>query len=221
MKIADIPKNLRPREKALVFGIEELSDQELLALIIGSGVRGHSALEIAGELLNTHANSLESLSNSNYQSLLKYLGLKASIASRLLAVFEFHQRLNSNKYQNISKIESINDVYLRYKYLENFDQEILMILMLDLKSRIIKEKMLYKGTTDSFSVNTKQLVRELILAKAKKFYLIHNHPDENSEASEDDIVTTKVIEKAAKNMNVKLLDHLIIYKGGFSCVKGR
>ena len=96
-----------------------------------------------------------------------------------------------------------------------------MILMLDLKGRIIKEKMLYKGTTDSFSVNTKQLVRELILAKAKKFYLIHNHPDENSEASEDDIVTTKVIEKAAKNMNVKLLDHLIIYKGGFSCVKGR
>ena len=57
-----------------------------------------------------------------------------------------------------------------------------------------------------------------ILAKAKKFYLIHNHPDENPEPSEDDIVTTKVIEKAAKNMNVKLVDHIIIYKGGFTCI---
>ena len=89
MKIADIPENLRPRDKALQYGIEELSDQELLAIIIGSGVRGHSCIEIAGELLSTYANSLETLSNTNYRSLLAHKGLKKSIALRLLATFEF------------------------------------------------------------------------------------------------------------------------------------
>ena len=80
MRISDIPLNSRPREKALQFGIEELSDQELLTLIIGSGGKDNSAFDIASELLKTHANSLETLSNTNYTSLLGYLGLKKSIA---------------------------------------------------------------------------------------------------------------------------------------------
>lgn len=221
MKISDIPTNLRPREKALQYGIEELSDQELLAIIIGSGVRGHSAIDIAGELLQTYANSLEALSNTNYQSLLGHLGLKKSIALRLLATFEFHKRLISNRYQKVSKIETVEQVYFRYRYLENFDQEVLIILMLDLKGRIIKEKTLYKGTFDSFSIDVKQIVQELILAKAKSFYLIHNHPDEESRASEEDILATKVIEKASKNLCVKLLNHVVIFKGGYLCIKER
>ncbi len=219
MRISDIPENLRPREKALQYGIEELSDQELLALIIGSGVRGHSAIDIAGELLSTYAYSLEALSNTNYQSLLGHLGLKESIALRLLATFEFHKRLISNRYQKITKIDNEEQVYFRYRYLENFDQEVLVILMLDLKGRIIKEKTLYKGTFNGFSIDVKQIIQELILAKAKSFYLIHNHPDEESRPSEEDIIATKIIEKASKSLSVKLLNHIVIIKGGYSCVK--
>ena len=219
MRISDIPFNLRPREKALQYGIEELSDQELLALIIGSGGKNNSAIDIANELLKSHANSLETLSKSNYQSLLGYLGLSTSIALRLLATFEFHKRLISNRYQKISIIESEEQVYFRYRYLEDFDQEVLIILMLDLKGRIIKDKTLYKGTFDSFSINVKQIIQELILAKAKSFYLIHNHPDEEKEPSEEDIVATKVIEKTAKNLSVNLINHLVIFKGGYSCIK--
>ena len=219
MKISDIPINLRPREKALAYGIEELSDQELLALIIGSGGKGNSAIDIAGELLKTHANSLESLSNTNYRSLLGYLGLKKSIALRLLATFEFHKRLNSSRYRNTLKIESANDVYFRYKNMENLDHEELVILMLDLKLRIVKEKVLYKGTFNSFEIDVREILRELVLAKAKFFYLIHNHPDEESNPSYNDILSTKIIEKATKNMGIILLDHLIIFKDGFSRLK--
>lgn len=219
MRISDIPINLRPREKALQYGIEELSDQELLTLIIGSGTRGNSAFDIATDLLKSHANSLELLSRTNYRSLIGYLGLKKSIALRLLATFEFHKRLISNRFQKVEKIESVSDVYFRYKYLENFEQEVLVILMLDLKLRIIKEKILYKGTFDSFSINVKQIIQELILAKAKSFYLIHNHPDEEQEPSEDDVIATKVIEKTAKNLCIKLVNHLVIFKGGYSCIK--
>ena len=219
MRISDIPENLRPREKALQYGIEELSDQELLTLIIGSGTRGNSAFDIASELLKSHANSLELLSRTNYQSLLGFRGLKKSIALRLLANFEFHKRLISGKYQNIVKIESVSMVYFRYKYLENFEQEVLVILMLDLKLRIIKEKILYKGTFDSFTIDVREVIHELVLAKAKYFYLIHNHPDEEKEPSEDDILSTKVVEKTALNLGVQLVNHLIIFKGGFSCIK--
>ena len=219
MKISDIPINLRPREKALQYGIEELSDQELLALIIGSGGRGNSAIDIAGELLKTHANSMETLSNTNYRSLLSYLGLKKSIALRLLATFEFNKRLSSNRYKNPLKIESIHDAYFMYQNMENLDHEELVILMLDLKHRIVKEKVLYKGTFDSFNIDVRQILQELILAKAKYFVLIHNHPDEERAPSKDDIFATKVVEKAAKNMGINLIDHLVIFKGGFSSVK--
>ena len=219
MRISDIPINLRPREKALQYGIEELSDQELVALIIGSGTKGHSAIDIANDLLKTHVNSLELLSSTNYQSLLGYLGLKKSIALRLLATFEFHNRLISSRYQNLVKIESVEDVYFRYKFMEDFEQEVLIILMLDLKHRIIKEKTLYKGTLDSFTIDVRQIIQELILARAKYFYLLHNHPDEETYPSEDDIIATKVVEKATKNLGINLENHLIIFKGGYSCVK--
>ena len=219
MRISDIPINLRPREKALQYGIEELSDQELVALIIGSGTKGHSAIDIASDLLQTHVNSLELLSSTNYQSLLGYLGLKKSIALRLLATFEFHKRLISNKYQNLVKIVSVEDVYFRYKFMEDFEQEVLIILMLDLKHRIIKEKTLYKGTFDTFTIDVRQIVQELILAKAKYFYLLHNHPDEETTPSEDDIIATKVVEKSAKNLGINLENHLIIFKGGYSSIK--
>ena len=84
---------------------------------------------------------------------------------------------------------------------------------------ITKEKTLYKVTFDSFSIDVKLIIQELILAKAKSFYLIHNHPDEESRPSEDDIIATTVIEKASKNLSVKLINHIVIFKGGYSCVK--
>lgn len=218
MKISDIPYYLRPREKAMCYGIEKLNDQELLALIIGSGVRGYSAVDIANELLKTHGNSLELLAKSTYESLQDYQGLKKSIALRLLATFEFNRRLNSSLYKSVAKIEDPGDVYKRYQYLENFDQEVLIILMLDSKMKIIKEKMLYKGTKDSFSIDVREVVQEVILAKAKLFILIHNHPDGNKDISKEDLLATKMVQKSSNSLGIKLVDHIVIFKGGYSSI---
>ena len=215
MKISDIPYYLRPREKALRFGVESLSDQELLTLLIGSGGKNNSALEIANDLLSTYCNSLLALSNSNITSLMEHKGLKEGYALRLIATFEFYHRLNSPKYQKAISISSADDVYKRYQYLENFDHEVLIVLMLDSKFRIKQEKQLYKGTFDSFSIDTRQILQEIVLAKAKSFILIHNHPDEEQMASENDIIATKVIEKTASKLGIKMLDHIIIYRGGY------
>ena len=160
-----------------------------------------------------------SLSNSNLASLMAHTGLKEAVALRLLATFEFHHRLNSPKYQKQDSIKSPDEVYLRYQYLENYDQEVLILIMLDSKNRIKQEKLLYKGTFDSFSIDVRQIIQEIILAKAKSFILVHNHPDEENFASSNDILATDAIEKSAKTLGIKLVDHVIIYRGGYHSIK--
>lgn len=215
MKIKEIPKEIRPREKAISYGIESLSDQELLALIIGSGVANHSALDIADDLLKENLKSLTSLFNSNLESLSSYKGLKKNNALKLLATFELHKRVNSVKYQKSQILSSASEVYDYYKYLEDFEQEVLVLLILDSKFRLKKEKTLYKGTFDSFTINVSEILKELVLAQAKAFILLHNHPDGTPKPSSHDIVATKAIEKSSKNLGVKLVDHIIIFKDGY------
>ena len=96
MRISEISKENRPREKALREGINSLSNQELLALIIGSGVRGHSALEIASELLSSNLNSLDDVSKTPFESFKTYKGLNKNNALKLSATFEINNRLNKS-----------------------------------------------------------------------------------------------------------------------------
>ena len=218
MKIKELPKEIRPREKALHFGVESLSDEELLALLIGSGVKGCSAIEIARNLLNSYL-TLVSLANTNISSLEEHFGLSKITALKLLATFEFHNRLNSPSYQHSYIIKNSEDIYVRYRYLENYTQEVLAIVMLNRENKIIKEKMLYKGTDSDISVNPKEIYAELIISKCKNCVLIHNHPDGNLNPSDDDIYTTQVINNTCKTLQIKVLDHLIIYPGGYYSFK--
>ena len=78
--------------------------------------------------------------------------------------------------------------------------------------------MLYKGTFDGFSIDVREVIQELILAKAKYFYLVHNHPDEEPNPSDEDVLATKFINKTALNLGIKLLDHIVIFKNGFSLI---
>lgn len=214
MKIKEIPKDLRPREKAIRYGIDSISDEELLALIIGSGVKGCSALEIARNLLDSYS-SIFSISIANVSTLKDQLGLSNTLALRLLAAFELHNRLNSPMYQYTHTINCAKDVYLRYKYLENSIQEMVVVLMLDKKKRIIKEKTLYKGTNNNVSVSPKEIISEVILSRCQNFVLIHNHPNGDSSPSDEDIFVTEVIRKNLEGMDIKLCDHIIIYQGGY------
>lgn len=214
MKIKELPREIRPREKAEHFGIESLSDEELLALIIGSGVKGCSAMDISRDLLTTYL-TLSSLSKSNLSSLEEHFGLSKITALKLLATFEFHNRLNSPLYQHRYLVGSSQDIYERYRYLENFTQEVLAVVLLNKKKEIIKEKILYRGTNNDLSISPKEICLEIISSRCSQFILIHNHPDGNINPSEDDIYATEVIKSTVEPLQIKLLDHLIIYPGGY------
>ena len=218
MRIKDLPKQSRPREKAIIYGIETLSDEELLAIIIGSGVKNKSAIEIADSLLKTYAN-LFCLSKAKLVSLKSEFGLSKISALKLEATFEFHRRLLTSKYQDLSKITSLENIYGRYKNLEDHEQELLVILMLDRYSQILKEKVLYIGTENDVSFNIKEIIIELLQTNTKKFVLVHNHPNGEKTPSEEDILSTSLIAEKARSLNIKLIDHVIIYKGGYYSFK--
>lgn len=215
MKIKEIPKEMRPREKAIRFGISKLENKELLSLIIGSGVAGSSAIDISETLIKENCYSLSNLVENNYESLLTHKGLKENNALKLLAAFELHKRVNAQEQLKDLKIINAEDVYTKYKYLENLEQEVFIVLFLDAKFNIKKEKTLYKGTFNSLSLNINEVIKELILSNCKQFILIHNHPDQSSEPSSYDLLSTKSIEKSAKNLSIKMIDHIIIFKNGY------
>lgn len=214
MRIKDLPCEAQPREKALQFGVESLSDVELLALIIGSGVANYSALEIANNLLKDFI-TLKNISKTNFETLSKYKGLRKVGPLKLLATFEFYKRLISPLYQSSEQLLDAKQVYNRYKYLESYNQEVLIVVMMDRKRNILREKLLYKGTHENFEVDAKEILSEIIVSGCSKFILIHNHPDGDILPSDEDIFVTSFIETSAANFKLKLIDHIIIGKNDY------
>ena len=209
-KIQDLPPLERPREKATRYGIENLSDQELLTLLIGSGYKGNNAMEVANKLL-ANSNGFLGLSEYSYYSLTKEKGIKNSKALIISAVFEIHRRINK-------KIVEIQEDKITVKYLYNKyralyyrkNQEILSLIILNAKRRIIFEKEMYSGSSENVIYSYKEIWRELYSHNGKYFYLIHNHPDGSSEPSSQDIVFTDELYRESKRQGIPLIDHLII-----------
>ncbi len=209
MGIKDLPKNERPREKALRFGLESLGPHELIGLIIGSGTRGNSALDIAHQLLETN-NGIHNLSRKAYQDFLTIKGLSEISALKLGAVFELFRRLESFNPDDGGKLDS-HTIFEKYRIRwMNCDQEILGIIVLNKKRRILSEKTVYIGTKYSITTSIRDIFKELLFAGGDFFYLFHNHPSDNVEPSEHDIIFTAEIIKECGRLGFTLIDHLII-----------
>lgn len=214
MKIAEIPKEIRPREKAIRYGIDSISDDELLAILIGSGVKGCSALDIARNLLAVHT-GLSRLSNCDYSSLEEQTGLSSISVIKLLAAFELHKRLSSPLYKTPDFTADSKEIYERYNYLENYNQETVILLMLNKKKKVLKEKVLYRGTNENVLVNPKEIMSEIIKSNCSDYILVHNHPDGSFVASDEDFYVTKTLEEIGSNLQIRMVDHIIIFPGGY------
>ena len=216
-KIKDLAIIDKPREKAQRFGIESLKDEELLALIINSGTVGHSSLDIARDLLK-ESPYLSDLLNKPAQYFTSFKGLKTAKAIKLLAALEIARRINEKQrliYEETTEITN-ESLYQRYSLsLNRLTQEVLVIIILNKNKKIIFEKTLYQGDDHNLAVNSRDILRLLIANNGYYFYLIHNHPNDTSYPSELDIKFTKKIKEKAQRISAILLDHLIIYKGGY------
>ena len=216
-KIQDLSILEKPREKAERFGIENLNDQELLAIIINSGTVGHSSLDIARDILD-EAHSLNGLLNKPYQYFQTFKGLNKVNSLKLVAVVEVARRISQFQrlvYESESEITS-DSLYHRYSLsLALETQENLVIVILNKNKQIIFERTLFKGSDENLSISTRDILRLLTLHNGYYFYLIHNHPHHSFYPSDSDITFTKMIKEKSERLGVKLLDHIIISENGY------
>ena len=207
----------KPREKAERFGIEKLTDAELLALIINVGTVGHSSLEIANDLLK-ECHSLEGLLSKPYQYFQTFKGLKKVNALKLSSVMEIARRTNEKRQLIKEEKMDINSDVLYHRYslsLMGQLQEIFNIIILNKNKQIVYETTLYKGNDTNLIISLRDIVRLILLHNGYYYYLIHNHPNDTQQPSQNDIKFTQKIKEKTDKIGVKLIDHLIITKNGY------
>lgn len=209
MKISDLPFEQKPREKAIFYGIDTLSDGELLAILIGSGTKGKSALEIGNELLFEYQN-LYLLSKDNFSNLKKHKGISLANSLRLEACFEIAKRINKNEKIFLKQLFSPEDVYKLYSYLSKENTEKAVLVLLNKKRCIIKEKIIDGKYTSSVTITAKEIINEVLMSNAFYLVLIHNHPNEDCNPSEDDNIATEYLLDILHTIGASLFDHIII-----------
>ena len=207
--IKDLPPLDRPREKALRYGIECLSDIELIALLLGSGFKGSNIIEISTALINKYGGLIK-LSEVPFSELKKNKGIKKVRSINLTAVFELHKRLNAKTSEQNEELIDSEYLYNKYRYLLSSKQETLMLIILSSKKKLIFETVLCRGGANSIIYSYDDIYRHMISYGGKYFYLIHNHPNGDASPSEEDLISTSVIDLRSKREKRPLIDHIII-----------
>ncbi len=213
--IKELPALERPREKALRYGVNTLSDSELLAILISKGYQGSSALEVSNELLSEYK-GLSLLSKASFADLMSTKGIKEAKAITLASIFEIHKRLSIKETEESE--EEVDSEYLYNKYkdiLLSSTQENLILIILNSRRRIIREKTLYIGTENNMIFSYKDVWREMLNYQGKYFYLIHNHPGKSCSPSREDIAFTSELFLESKRLKIPMIDHLIIGEDGY------
>lgn len=215
-RIADLSDDERPREKALANGIRSLSDAELLALLIGGGVPGKSAIDLAREILDSCNNSINNLARLSIQAISRrFVGIGPAKATTIAAAIELGSRRKSG-HEKISSVRSSADVYeyMRPK-LENLPHEEFWSLFLRRNNSVICAELISSGGSAATYVEPKMIVKKALDNMAASVILVHNHPSGNLKPSAQDDALTKKIQQACALLDIFVPDHLIITAAGF------
>lgn len=219
MKIKEIPKTLRPREKASQNGIGSLSDRELLALFIRQGIKNYSALQVADEILCL-SGGFSGLNRLTQDELIKVPGISHIKALEVLALVEVSKRMVKPKYNDLIQIDRPNtliswlNLELGYKR-----QEYFLAIYLDKQNRLIAHSILFKGTLDRSVVHPREIFKEAVKQSASRIILVHNHPSGSLNPSASDLKTTEILVDAGHMMGVFILDHLIVSEGNYTSIR--
>lgn len=216
VKIKDIPNIDRPCERLILSGAENLSNEELLAIILKTGIKGTSSKELANILLSK-IGTLKKLNTINYEELKKIKGIGMIKACTLLSSIELGKRIN-REIDNIVgvKLNSADIVYKFYREkLKDKKQEYFYCVYLDTSKRIINDKLLFIGTVNYSIVHPREIFKEAYLLGASAIICIHNHPSGNPIPSKEDFNITNNLISVGNLLGIKIVDHLIICKDNY------
>lgn len=217
MSIKTVNNYLPPREKVNYYGIEKLSDIELLALIIQSGFAKKDALDLSKELI-VKFNGLKGLSKCNLKDLYSIKGIKQAKGSKLLAVFEIAKRiyLNEDELNYKKEINTSKQVYeLFANKIINEIKETFILVGLDSHKRLINSKIFTSDLDDKINLNAKLVLKYCVETNCKYVYLIHNHPSNCLKPSSQDINSTILLNGYLKMIGIIMIEHLIVSNKGY------
>ena len=208
----------RPREKALRYGLESLSDLELVALILQSGNKNRSVFEIASDVLK-ESEGLSKLMIMHVNTLMQIQGIREVKALQLLASVELSKRVIKSKVYHapILKPEDVIE-WFKFEY-GTMSQECFIALYLDTKSKLISHRVLFKGTLNESVVHPREVFKEAFLQNANSVLIAHNHPSGDCTPSKADFEVTYKMVHVAMTMGVCLVDHIIVCKNQYYSFK--
>ncbi len=208
----------RPREKALRYGLESLSDLELVALILQSGNKNRSVFEIASAVLK-ESEGLSKLMTMHVNTLMQIQGIREVKALQLLASVELSKRVIKSKVYHapILKPEDVIE-WFKFEY-GTMSQECFIALYLDTKSKLISHRVLFKGTLNESVVHPREVFKEAFLQNANSVLIAHNHPSGDCTPSKADFEVTYKMVHVAMTMGVCLVDHIIVCKNQYYSFK--
>lgn len=206
--IKEIPLNERPREKLINDGVRSLSNIELLAILLRTGNKNKSVIELSKDVLYK-IEQLNELKNITINELLKIPGIKKAKATTILAAIELGRRLEKQKI-NDNIIKSSEQIYYLMKHLVHEQQENFYCLFLNTKFALIKTSLIYIGTVDKLVIHPREIFKEAVKSNASYIILVHNHPTGNATPSYADKKATVELMRAASIMNIEIVDHIII-----------
>lgn len=224
MTIKDLPETERPYEKLELYGEKNLSNAELLGIIIKTGTKNSTSIDIARQILklndNLDSNDLNFLRFLSIEEMAKINGIGRVKAIQLKAVCELANRMNQPLNYKKIKIKEPNDVVrILMNQMQYEKVEIVKVLLLDTKCNIIKIRDIAIGGKNFVSIGMKEILSESVKIGSPKIILVHNHPSGNSAPSKQDYEVTFKLNQAAKLLGIELLDHIVIGKNEYTSIK--
>ena len=211
MNIKEWKSEERPREKLLTNGPKSLSNSELLAILIRSGNRNESAVELAMNILKSADNSLQNLSRLSIEKLKSIKGIGTTKAVTIVAALELSMRMDSETLEDKPTISSSKSAaQILSPLLKNLNHEECWVLFLSRSNRLILKSRMSSGGISSTIIDIKMIIKKALDNLASAIIIAHNHPSGNPYPGEQDIIQTKRLKDAAALVEISLLDHIII-----------
>lgn len=212
--ILDLPAGERPRERLREHGARYLSNAELIAILLRSGIAGENALSQATRLI-AEFDGLAGLARAEYTEFCGVRGLSHAKSSQIMAALELGRRIASLAPEERSQISCPQDAAnLLAADLELQAQENLVVLLLNTRNQVVARRTIYIGTVNSSAVRPAEVLRPAIRENAPSIIVAHNHPSGDPTPSPEDVSVTRDLAAAGKLMDIELLDHLVIGRGG-------
>jgi DNA repair protein RadC len=206
----------RPREKLLSKGISSLSDAELIAILIGSGSRNESAVDLSKKILNKVSNNLNELGKLSIPELRKFKGIGEVKAISIVSAMELGRRRKETDTTERPKISCSRDIFnIFHPLLADLYHEEFWIILLNRANKIIDKQRISQGGISGTVTDIRIILKSAIETSASALILCHNHPSGNLKPSDADISITRKIKESGKLMEIELLDHLIVTDGNY------